>query len=84
MWAQDPVLFPSCIQATTHRVQFTISFIFKKANVRKNRYRISSKTIEVKWKISEDVKLMFGEIYNQKCEEYEGGEATGAYTTGDL
>ena len=35
-------------------------------------------------KLSENFILVFDEIYFKKCEEYEGGEATGVDTTGDL
>ena len=38
----------------------------------------SAKFLKSSGKISEDVILMFDEIYLQKCEKYEGGETTGA------
>ena len=44
----------------------------------------SAKLLKSSGKISEDVILMFDEIYLQKCEEYEGGETTGADFSGNL
>ena len=35
-------------------------------------------------KISEDICLLFDEIYLQKCEEYFGGELTGSDENGEL
>jgi hypothetical protein len=44
----------------------------------------SVKLLKSKGKISGDVILMFDEIYLQKCEEFHGGESTGADETGEL
>ena len=35
-------------------------------------------------KISEDICLLFDEMYLQKCEEYFGGEQIGYYENGEL
>ena len=35
-------------------------------------------------KISEDIGLLFDEMYLQKCEEYFGGEQIGSYKNGEL
>ena len=44
----------------------------------------SAKLLNSHGKISEDVILMFDEIYLQKCEEFQGGESFGADDAGEL
>ena len=44
----------------------------------------SAKLLKSSGKISEDVILMFDEIYLQKCKEYEGGETTVVDFSGNL
>ena len=40
--------------------------------------------LEKDGKISEDICLLFNEMYLQKCEEYLGGEQIGSYENGEL
>ena len=74
---------PAYKQPLTEFNLLSVSFLRKLTSGKINALS-STKLLKSSGKISEDVILMFDKIYPQKCEEYEGGETTGADFSGNL
>ena len=58
--------------------------LLKKITERQDDVVICAKSLKSQGLISEDVVLMLDEMYLQKCEEYCGGEITGANENNEL
>ena len=58
--------------------------IFVKISKGKIDAIIYAQALKKDGKISEDICLLFDEMYLQKCEEYFGGEQIGSYENGEL